>query len=98
MRDKAWRRQQRNRIINRHLSLLRVRQDDRYSTFTLARGRLAKRDPYDCGKTRCGVCHPHKRLRGNYKYSHRIRKEPLDLILFTPTDLTYYECLRSNQL
>jgi hypothetical protein len=77
MRDRAWRRQQRKRVINRHFNLLRDMRDGRYST--LARGRLAKQDPYDCGRTRCGLCHPHKRCRGNHKYSYRIRKEPLVL-------------------
>jgi len=25
-------------------------------------GRFRKRDAYDCGLPRCGVCHPHKQL------------------------------------
>jgi len=77
MRNKSWRRHQTQRIINNRLHLLWLMRDERYST--LERGRLAKKSPYDCGKTRCGVCHPEKRWSGNYKYSNLLRKEPIHL-------------------
>lgn len=78
MRDRAWRRQQRRRIINNRFRLLRLMSDDRYDT--LARGRVANQDPFGCPRPRCGLCHPHKKWRGNHKYFYYIRKEPLVLL------------------
>jgi len=82
MRDRAWHRQQRKRIIHNRLRLLRDLKDERAES--LKGGYLVKRHPYDCGRTRCGVCHPHKKWKGNHQYPIRIRKEPLapDLTTF----------------
>jgi hypothetical protein len=78
MRSKSWHRHQTQRIIENRRRLLWRMQDDRY--FTLEKGRFAKKSPYDCGRTRCGICHPEKRWSGNYKYPNMMRKEPINLM------------------
>jgi hypothetical protein len=57
-RDRGFRRQQRERVIKNRKRLMKdtnlqhrhEEQENRYN----------KRHPYDCGRTDCGCCHPHK--------------------------------------
>ena len=56
-RGKAFRIEQKERVIKNRKRLMketdlhhRHEDDNRYN----------KRHPYDCGKTDCGCCHPHK--------------------------------------
>jgi hypothetical protein len=43
-----------------------------------AAGRFVKRHPYDCGSTKCGICHPHKQnkaCKSKFKDEHGILEE-----------------------
>ena len=48
-------------IIERHFRE-RLRFARGTGKWQTQRGRYRKRDPYDCGNTRCGICHMDKRF------------------------------------
>lgn len=61
-RDRGFRREQRERVIRNRRKLVKE-TDKSLSAFREEKAeynRYNKRHPYDCGKTDCGVCHPHK--------------------------------------
>jgi hypothetical protein len=60
-RDRAWRLAQRRRVIANRLRLLRNLGSPLLARFHQRPNQLGARHPLDCGKTRCGVCHPSKR-------------------------------------
>jgi hypothetical protein len=57
-RDKAFRIKQRERVIKNRVKL--KKDTDLVHRHEDQPGRYAKRHPYDCGRTDCGRCHPHK--------------------------------------
>ncbi|KKN81595.1 hypothetical protein LCGC14_0318640 [marine sediment metagenome] len=58
-RTRAWRRHQKERVIENRLRLVRdlSQDDDWYEQLLEKRSRLSAHSPYDCGKTRCQICH-----------------------------------------
>jgi hypothetical protein len=70
---RALRRFHTNRIIKNRLKLLKQIEPVRSSYFDKMlkeSGRLRKRHPFDCGKTRCYLCHSEKQV-----YNKRRRRE-----------------------
>lgn len=71
-RDKAYRVEQRERVINNRKQLKKDMKiinshDDQ-------NGRLAKQHPLDCGKPNCQVCHSHKNKGNSMKESNKQKK------------------------
>ncbi len=59
-RSRSWRRYQTQRVIEGRLRLVRNYSQDWESWYEMLlkkRSKLAHRSPYDCGKTRCQICH-----------------------------------------
>lgn len=87
MNDRAYRRQQNDRVIKSRLKLVKERDDKHkdvtgktyYEHVAEEPGRLRKKHPYDCGKTQCQLCHSEK-LFGKAKISDKRREtmEELD--------------------
>ena len=59
-------------ITERRVALAR-----RYKFGFRDRGRYRKKDPFDCGKTRCGICH-HNKILGHSE----TRQEKLSRMAF----------------
>ena len=66
---RCYRRSQTERIINNRLKFLKTFDPKYYNTFTERKNKFSKRHPFDCGKSKCLVCHSEKLL-----YSKRRRR------------------------
>jgi hypothetical protein len=77
-RDRGYNREQRERVIKNRKRLMK---DTDLHHRSEEDGRYAKRHPYDCGKTDCGVCHPHKKNKAcasKNKDEHLLLEEVID--------------------
>lgn len=65
VKSRALRRHNNERIINNRIKLAR-----QFESFVnnVPRGKFRKRAPFDCGKTRCFICHSEKLLKKNNKF------------------------------
>lgn len=71
MKDRAYRRDQNQRVITKRLKLLKKYDNNEpdssgktyYEHMAEEPGRLRKRHPYDCGNSKCMICHLEKILK-----------------------------------
>jgi len=63
-----------NRIINNRLKFLKTFDPKYYSTFTERKNKFSKRHPFDCGKSKCLLCHSEKILYSKQR-RRRFRNE-----------------------
>jgi hypothetical protein len=71
---RCYRRSQTERIINNRLKFLKTFDPKYYSTFTERKNKFSKRHPFDCGKSKCLVCHSEKLLYSKQR-RRRFRNE-----------------------
>ncbi len=91
MRDRAIRRDIDKKVIKKRLKFLKLHDDRKpdsagttyYEKIKAEPNRLAKKHPYDCGNSKCYLCHANKLLK-NKKAKDRRMDDIVDNLKIEP--------------
>lgn len=74
-RNKEYRIEKKEKIIKKRKKLLKAVGKDLLKSLEGQDNRLSIKHPFDCGNTKCGVCHPHKKWPSKFKDEHDLLNE-----------------------